>query len=77
MAQIINAYNILIGKHEAKRSLGRSRHRCKDSIKKKLRETGQGNCGLNASGSGFQPVAGCCEHSNEPSGCIKGREFLD
>jgi hypothetical protein len=20
---------------------------------------------------------GCCEHSNEPSGSIKGREFLD
>jgi hypothetical protein len=22
-------------------------------------------------------VAGCCEHGNEPSGCIKGGEFLD
>jgi hypothetical protein len=23
------------------------------------------------------PVAGCCEHGNEPSGSIKGGEFLD
>jgi hypothetical protein len=22
-------------------------------------------------------VVGCCEHGNEPSGFIKGREFLD
>jgi hypothetical protein len=22
-------------------------------------------------------VAGCCEHGNEPSGTIKGREFSD
>jgi hypothetical protein len=23
------------------------------------------------------PVAGACEHSDDPSGSIKGREFLD
>jgi len=23
------------------------------------------------------PMAGCCEHGNEPSGSIKGGEFLD
>jgi hypothetical protein len=36
--------------------------------------------GLDASGSGQEPVAGPCEHGihgNEPSGSIKGREFLD
>jgi hypothetical protein len=22
-------------------------------------------------------VAGCCEHGNEPSGCINGGEFFD
>jgi hypothetical protein len=32
-----------------------------------------GRCRLDASGS----VAGCCEHGNEPSGSIKGGEFLD
>jgi hypothetical protein len=31
--------------------------------------------GLDSSGSGL--VAGSCEHGNEPSGFIKGREFLD
>jgi hypothetical protein len=34
-------------------------------------------CGLDASGSGWETVAGSCEHSNEPSGSIKGGEFLD
>jgi len=31
--------------------------------------------GLHYSGSGYGPVAGSCEHSNETSGSIKGREF--
>jgi hypothetical protein len=35
------------------------------------------SCGLDLSGSLQGPVAGCCEHSNEPSCLIKGREFLD
>jgi len=33
---------------------------------------------LDVSGSGQEPVAGPCEHVNEPSGgTIKGGEFLD
>jgi hypothetical protein len=36
-----------------------------------------GRCGLDASGSGQEPMAGCCEQGNEPSGSIKGREFID
>jgi hypothetical protein len=28
-------------------------------------------------GSGQGPMAGSCEQSNEPSGSIQGREFLD
>jgi hypothetical protein len=36
-----------------------------------------GGCGLDSSGSGQEPVAGCYEHSNEPPGSIKGGEFLD
>jgi hypothetical protein len=35
------------------------------------------SCGLDASGSGQGPVAGSSEHGNEPSGSIKGEEFLD
>jgi hypothetical protein len=36
-------------------------------------------CGweLNSSGSRHWSVAGSCEHGNEPSGSIKGTEFLD
>jgi len=36
-----------------------------------------GRCKLDTAGSGQGPVAGSCEHGNEPSGFIKGREFLD
>jgi hypothetical protein len=36
-----------------------------------------GECGLNSSGRGEGPVAGSCEHGNEPSGSTKGGEFLD
>jgi len=36
-----------------------------------------GRCGLDASGLGQRPVAGPCEHGNEPSGSIKGGEFLE
>jgi hypothetical protein len=36
-----------------------------------------GRCGVDSSGSGQGPVAGCCEDSKEPSGSRKGGEFLD
>jgi hypothetical protein len=35
-----------------------------------------GRFGLDSSGSGQGLVAGSCEHGNEPSGSIKGGEFL-
>jgi hypothetical protein len=35
-----------------------------------------GRCGLDASGSGPRPVAGSCEHGNEPSGSIKAGSSL-
>jgi hypothetical protein len=36
-----------------------------------------GSYGLDASGSGYGPVGGSCEHSNETSGFLKGGESLD
>jgi hypothetical protein len=30
-----------------------------------------------SSGLGHGPVAGYCKYKNEPSGSVKGREFLD
>jgi hypothetical protein len=35
-----NAYNILVGKPEGKRPLGRLKRRCEDNIKMDLREVG-------------------------------------
>jgi hypothetical protein len=40
MGEMRNAYNILIGKPEWKRPLGRPRHRWKNNIKMHLREIG-------------------------------------
>jgi hypothetical protein len=57
-------YRVLIGRPEDKRPLGRPRHRCEDKIKMDLRE-------MDLAGSGQGPVAGFCEHSNEPLGSIK------
>jgi hypothetical protein len=36
-----------------------------------------GRCGLDSSREGQGLMAGFCENGNEPSGSIKGREFLD
>jgi hypothetical protein len=46
-----NAYSILVGKPEGKRSLRRPRHGW-DDIKMDLRETGLEGCKLDSSGSG-------------------------
>jgi hypothetical protein len=32
---------------------------------------------MDLTGSGYGPIAGFCEHGNEPSGYIKGWELLD
>jgi len=36
-----------------------------------------GRCGLDASGSGYGPMAGSCVHGTKPWGSMKGGEFLD
>jgi hypothetical protein len=46
MGEKRNAYRILVGKPEGKRSLGRPRHRWLDDIKMDLREIGCGWYGL-------------------------------
>jgi len=40
------------------------------------RGTARCDCRLNASGSGHCPVAGSCEHGNEPSESIKAGNFF-
>jgi hypothetical protein len=64
-------YRVLVGRHERKRPLGRPRHRWEDNIKMDLREIGTDGGELDSAGSGQDPVAGFCEHGNEPSGSIK------
>jgi hypothetical protein len=34
-------------------------------------------CGLNSSGSAYRQVVDFCENDNEPSGSMKGEEFLE
>jgi hypothetical protein len=45
MAEVRGAYNILVGKPEGRRALGRLRRRWEDNIKMDLRETGFGDVG--------------------------------
>jgi hypothetical protein len=57
------------------RHLGRLRRRWKDNIRMDLGKIGRKFVEfMHVSGQG--PVAGCCEHGNEPSGSIKGGKFF-
>jgi hypothetical protein len=60
-------YKVLVGKPEGKRPLGRPRRRWEDGVRMDRREIGLGG-GLDSTGSGQGPVAGCCECGDEPSG---------
>jgi hypothetical protein len=62
-------YKILMGKPEGKRPLGRPRRRWENGIRMDLGEIDLGGgCGLDSTGSGQGPVAGCCECGDEPYG---------
>jgi hypothetical protein len=56
-----------VGKPDGRRRLGRPRRRWEDGVRMDLRKTGLG-CGLDSTGSGQGPMAGCCECSDETSG---------
>jgi hypothetical protein len=60
-------YKVLVVKPEGNRPLGRPRSRWEDGIRMDLKETGLGGCGLDSTGSGQGPVAGCCECGDEHS----------
>jgi hypothetical protein len=63
----------LVGKSEGKRPDGR----ILECFVQKLGGGGDWRFGLESTGSGQEPVMSCCEYDNEPSGFIKGEEFLD
>jgi hypothetical protein len=54
----------LVKKPERNKPLKIPRHRCKDNINMDSLEE-------NLSGSGWRPMAGSCEHGNEPRGLYK------
>jgi hypothetical protein len=62
VAEVRNACTILVRKPEGKRTLRRHRHRWEDNIRMDLKEIGL-------------EVVGCCEHSNEPLGSMKGKNL--
>jgi hypothetical protein len=68
MGEERKVYEVLEGKPEGKRPLGRPRRRWGDGIRMDLRGIGLGVCGLDSTGSGQGPVVGCCECGDEPSG---------
>jgi hypothetical protein len=66
MGEERKVYKVLVGKPEGKRPLGRPRW--EDGIKIDLGEICFGGCGLDSTGSGQGPVAGCCQCGDERSG---------
>jgi len=63
--KVRNVYKILVWKPEREKA-----------SRMDLREIGFIGYGLDASGLGWEPVTGSCEHCNKSSGFIKCREFL-
>jgi hypothetical protein len=64
-----NAYQVLVGKPEGKRPLGRPRCRCEDNIKVGLKAKGWG-------GVDWIHLVQDREYGNEPTGFIKCWEIL-
>jgi hypothetical protein len=73
----INAYKILVRTYGGRRILGRPRCRWEDNITMDLREIEWKVVDWMHLAQDRESVVGSCEHSNEPLGSIKGREFLD
>jgi hypothetical protein len=65
-----NLYRVLVGKHKGKSPLERPRRRRENGIKMNLRETGSGGGGggVDSVGSGYGPLADCCECGDELPG---------
>jgi hypothetical protein len=72
-----NAYKILVRKVDGKIPLRGPRHRQEDK-RLDLRDIGWEVVDwMHANNLGQGPTTGSCKHGNEPSGSIKGREFLN
>jgi hypothetical protein len=76
MGERRNAYNILTGKPEGKRPVGRPRLRWGIMLEWILRKYG-GKLWTGCIWLRMGPVASSCEHGNETMPSIKDRKFLD
>jgi hypothetical protein len=65
MGEERKVYTVLVGKLEGKRLLGSPWRRWEDGIRMDLRKIGLERCGVDSTGSGQGPVAGCCESGDE------------
>jgi hypothetical protein len=72
-----NAYTILVGKLEGKRSIGRPRRRLENLIKTDLREIGWGSMDCVRLAEDNRPMAGSCKIGNEHLGSLKYWEILE
>jgi hypothetical protein len=71
----INAYRVLVGKHEGNKPQ-EDINVYGTIILKHILEKWDWKYGFDSSGSGEGPVGGFCEHGNDPSGSMKFRNFL-
>jgi hypothetical protein len=67
----------LVWKPEGKRPLGRPGRGWEDNLRVDIKKIEWEGVYWIRLAQDKRPVAGCCEHGNEPSGSIKGGEFLD
>jgi hypothetical protein len=74
---VINAYNILVGKSEEKRPVGRPGRRWEDNIRMHLKKKQDWMLWIGCILLRIRTRGGLCKHSNELSSSIKGVEFLD
>jgi cell wall assembly regulator SMI1 len=74
IGKIRNVYKILVGKPEGKRPLGRPRCRWEDKTEMDLNEVVLEGIDWIHLAQGRDRWAGSCEHGNECSGSMKGRE---
>jgi hypothetical protein len=72
-----NVYKILVGKPEGKRPLRRPRCRWENNIRMDLREAGWEGMLTRLFWLRIGTSGSSCGDSNEPSGSIKGEEFID
>jgi hypothetical protein len=77
MKEVRVAYNILVGKPEGRRPLGRPRHRWEDNIKLDLREIGFRDVDWIHLAQDRDTWWALVKHGDGPSGSVKCGEFFD